>query len=168
MESTQVNRAILRTPHDWENWYRDLKNGILPEIWELVNPEPRRSKALTPSTDSSTSASATASPSEPQNSPKRKPMPKPIPLDFSDYHEGATKFSALNSTEQKVYINAQHIYEVQLKEYRTESQALQEVRHRIQFTVSDTKKALLSPEKSTRKWLRILMEDIKPSQAQAQ
>jgi hypothetical protein len=36
---------------------------------------------------------------------------------FTEYHVRATRYSDLNQTEQKSFMNARHIYETDLKEY---------------------------------------------------
>ena len=140
MATQQLNTSILRTPDDWENWYRDLQSGIWPEIWEMLDPE----------------------------RPEKQLLKKPeMPL-FTEYHPGATRFSELSQAERKDFLSAQHIYEAQLKEYTRQTQQIQEARNKIQLSVSDAKKALLSTDKSTREWLRILMDGTKPTFAMAQ
>ena len=96
------------------------------------------------------------------------PLRRPIIPDFIDFHARATKFADLNQAEQKSFMNAQHIYDTQLKEYNFQAQKLLEVRNKIQLSVSDTKKALLPTNKTTREWLRILIDSTKPTFAMAQ
>jgi hypothetical protein len=119
MASQQVNSTILTHPEDWENWYRDLRSGILPEIWEILDPEGQ----------------------------EKSPLPRPEMPSFTEYHTGATRFSDLSFTERKDFLNAQHIYEAQLKEYTQQAQKLLDVRNKIQLSVSDAKKAQLPIEK---------------------
>jgi len=96
------------------------------------------------------------------------PLRRPIIPDFIDFHARATKFTDLNQAEQKSFMNAQHIYDTQLKEYNFQAQKLLEVRNKIQLSVLDVKKALLPTNKTTREWLRILIDSTKPTFAMAQ
>jgi putative sterol carrier protein len=89
-----------------------------------------------------------------------------MPL-FTEYHTGATRFANLSSTERKDFLNAQHIYKAQLKEYTQQAQKLLDVQNKIQLSVSDTKKAQLPIEKTTKKWLQILTDGTKPTSAMA-
>lgn len=139
MASQQTNTVILTDPEDWENWYRDLRSGILPEIWELLDPE----------------------------GPEKQTLSKPdMPL-FTEYHTGAIRFSDLNQAERKDFLSAQHIYDAQLKEYNHQAQKLLEVRNKIQLSVSDAKKAQLPLELTTKQWLRILTDGTKPTSSMA-
>ena len=95
------------------------------------------------------------------------PLRRPIIPDFNDFHAGATKFADLNQAEQKNFMNAQHIYDAQLKEYNFQAQRL-DVRNKIQLSVSDAKKALPPTNKTTREWLQILIDSTKPTSAMAQ
>jgi hypothetical protein len=135
MASQQVNTTILTDPEDWENWYRDLRSGILPEIWEILNPE----------------------------GPEKSTLSKPEMPTFTEYHTGAIRFSDLNQAERKDFLSAQHIYESQLKEYNQQAQRLLDVRNKIQLSVSDAKKAQLLIKGTTREWLRILIVGTKPT-----
>jgi len=140
MASQQVNTTILRSPNDWENWYHDLQSAIWPEIWEILNPE----------------------------GPEKSTLSRPEKPTFAEYHTGAERYSDLSQSEQKSFMNAQHIYEVDLKGYTQQTQKIQDVRSKIQLLVSDVKKALLLINKSTREWLRILIDGTKPNAAMAQ
>ena len=131
--SQSINTTILTDPDDWENWYHDLRSGILAEIWEIIDPEGLEKSTL----------------SKPE-----------MPL-FTEYHAGATRFSELSQTERKDFLSAQHIYEFQFKEYTQQAKELAEVRKQIQLSVSNAKKALLPVDKSTKEWLKILMEATK-------
>ena len=111
----------------------------MPEIWEILDPEGQEKSTL--------------------------PRPE-MPL-FTEYHTGATRFADLSSTERKDFLNAQHIYEAQLKEYSQQAQKLLDVRNKIQLSVSDAKKAQLPIEKTTKEWLRILTDGTKPTSAMA-
>jgi hypothetical protein len=94
----------------------------LPEIWEILDPEGQEKSIL----------------------------PRPEMLLFTEYYTGATRFADLSSTERKDFLNAQHIYKAQLKEYSQQAQKLLDVRNKIQLLVSDTKKAQLPIEKTTK------------------
>jgi len=135
----QVNSTTLTHPEDWENWYRDLRSGILPEIWQILDPEGEEKSTL----------------------------PKPEKPMFTEYHTGATRFSDLSQSERKDFLSAQHIYESQLKEYNQQAQKLLDIRNKIHLSVSDAKKAQLPIEKTTREWVRILTDCTKPSVAMA-
>jgi hypothetical protein len=87
-----------------------------------------------------------------------------MPL-FTEYYTGVTRFTDLSFTEQKDFLNAQHIYEAQLKKYSQQAQKLLDVRNKIQLLVSNTKKAQLPIEKTTKEWLRILTDGTKPTLA---
>jgi hypothetical protein len=89
MASQQINTSILRNPNDWENWYRDLRSGIWPEIWEILDPE----------------------------GPEKLTLDKPERPLFTEYYAGATRYSDLNQIEQRSFMNARYIYETDLKEY---------------------------------------------------
>jgi di/tripeptidase len=97
--------------------------------------------------------------------PKKSTLDKPERPLFTEYYAGATRYSDLNQTEQKSFINARYIYETDLKEYTQQTQKIQEAQNKIQLLISDAKKALLSIDKSTREWLRILMDRTKPTVA---
>jgi flagellar biosynthesis regulator FlaF len=112
----------------------------LAEIWEILDPEGQ----------------------------EKSPLPRPEMPSFTEYHTGATRFSDLSSTERKDFLNAQHIYEAQLKEYTQQAQKLLDVRNKIQLSVSDAKKAQLPIEKTTKEWLRILTDGTKPTSAMAE
>jgi hypothetical protein len=77
MAFQQVNSTILTHPKDWENWYWDLRSGILPEIWEILDLEGQEKSTL--------------------------PRPE-IPL-FTEYYTSATRFSDLSFIEQKDFLN---------------------------------------------------------------
>ena len=82
MASFQHNITILRTTQDQENWYYDLRSGIRPKIWELIDLELKDPKL-------------------PEKSPLSKPM-KPI---FANFKLGAVKYANLSFTEQKSFMN---------------------------------------------------------------
>jgi hypothetical protein len=109
----------------------------LPEIWEILDPEGQ----------------------------KKSTLPRPEMLLFTEYHTGATRFADLSSIERKDFLNVQYIYEAQLKKYSQQAQKLLNVRNKIQLSVSNTKKAQLPIEKTTKKWLRILTDGTKPTSA---
>jgi hypothetical protein len=109
----------------------------LPEIWEILDLEGQEKSTL--------------------------PRPE-MPL-FTEYYTSATRFANLSSTEQKDFLNAQHIYKAQLKKYSQQAQKLLNMRNKIQLLVSNTKKAQLPIEKTTKKWLRILTNGTKPTLA---
>ena len=95
------------------------------------------------------------------------PLRRLIIPDFIDFHAGATKFANLNQAEQKSFMNAQHIYNTQLKEYNFQAEKLLEVRNKVQLSVSDAKKALLLTNKTTQEWLQILINGTKPTTSMA-
>jgi hypothetical protein len=83
---------------------------------------------------------------EPEKSTLNKPE-RPL---FTEYYTRATRYSDLNQTEQKSFLNTRHIYETNLKEYTQQAQKIQEAQNKIQLSISDTKKALFLIDKSTR------------------
>jgi hypothetical protein len=72
---------------------------------------------------------------------EKSTLPRPEMLLFTEYYTGVTRFADLSSTERKDFLNAQHIYKAQLKEYSQQAQKLLNVRNKIQLLVSNTKKA---------------------------
>ena len=135
MASQSINTTILIDPEDWENWYRDLRSGVLQDIWPLVDPD----------------------------GPDIPLRVRPEEPEFTEYHPGAIRFSALTQTEQKAFMSAQHIYDSRLKDYNHQSQRILDIRNKIHLSISDAKKALLPIESSTKEWLQILMKSTKPS-----
>ena len=89
MASQQINTSILRNPNDWENWYRDLRSSIWPEIWEILD----------------------------LKGPEKSTLNKPERPLFTEYYAGATRYSDLNQTKQKSFINVCYAYKTDLKEY---------------------------------------------------
>jgi len=138
MAST-TNATILVDPQHWENWFQELRSGIMIEIWALLDPD----------------------------EPEKLPLPAPEMPTFAEYHAGANRFSDLNQTERKDFLSAQHIYESQLKAYDKQAQRLLDVRNKIYQSVSNAKKAQLPLEATTREWIRILRDGTRPSEAMA-
>ena len=137
--ATATNATILINPQDWENWHRDLRSGIRPQIWALLDPD----------------------------GPEKPPLPEPEAPSFTEYHEGATRFSELTQAERRDFAIAQQIYESQIKDYNQQDKQLVKARNKIQMLISDVKKAQLPVDTTTREWIRILRDGTKPTQAMA-
>jgi hypothetical protein len=56
--------------------------------------------------------------------PEKSTLNKPKRPLFTEYYAEATRYSDLNQTEQKSFINARYIYETNLKEYTQQAQKI--------------------------------------------
>lgn len=139
MATRQLNTVILTRPDDWENWYNEMASSVVPKVWEILDPEAEHPREI---------------------------MGEPERPRFQDFRAGTGSYAELNQAERKDFNLAYHIYEGDLKEFRREEDQIQKARERIQQTISDAKKALLSPGQSVRQWLCTLKEATKPTNSE--